>query len=239
MSSSSFATVTKVVQEFEAKCARAPGHCEKVYEKLENECFRAIFGVSDTCIDNLHVAKVVFCGRSRAKAPQFCGPRARRHLRQAPNDQDPAPIGQTPVSRAPPRPAQVPAGPAPEPPAPSPSTGGTSSKMTLFLGVGAVGCLFLCGALALAAFLFVRKQAKEKEEMEARKKVKQQPTEPGRMTKQKKKKEKEGRKGSQMKTVGDETRVERQEAREKERREEQHRWNIFHEANQKENSFIS
>lgn len=104
----------------------------------------------------------------------------------------------------------------------------------MLLGAGFLVFLFIGAGVSLLGFWYYRKEEEKKKKKLAA------AAQQAKNDKKKKKTKKGGKKErSVMKKVeGEGTRIERQEARKKDREDENERWRMFAEANKRQNSFL-
>ncbi|PIC38259.1 hypothetical protein B9Z55_010324 [Caenorhabditis nigoni] len=250
-------TVSDIVHLLESQCLDSENFekCEKIYLKLNSNCVKDRGGLDKKCELFVYSIKNEFCRRNGRKALRICGRTKKRdhdtgfgtnlggHGHVANPTRFPGPQG--PPQTQPPPPAQTPKPPEPQqpppvlppppPPAPEPSNPSSSSKGTLLIGMFIFGMFVCVGISAVVGYLYYMKQ-QEKAKEEERKKLEQ-----SKMMEKKKKRKMRKKKSKKVivQVTGEETRVERKEAKDKDREEEASKWKAFEEANQKENTFLN
>ncbi|CAO4370111.1 unnamed protein product [Caenorhabditis nigoni] len=226
--------------------------CEKIYLKLNSNCVKDHGGLDKKCEFFVDSIKNEFCRRNGRKAVRICGRTKKRDsidsgYYHGPNQNlnlplpnpSPPPVTQPPETPEPPKaqppPVHNPPPPPPPPPAPEPSNPSSSSKGTLLIGMFIFGMFVCFGISAVVGYLYYMKQ-QEKAKEEERKKLEQ-----SKMMEKKKKRKMRKKKSKKVivQVTGEETRVERKEAKDKDREEEASKWKAFEEANQKENTFLN
>ncbi|EGT53184.1 hypothetical protein CAEBREN_09937 [Caenorhabditis brenneri] len=242
------------LQQLERECLKneIPGSCEKGYSKLASECGNGTGGRERNCQMIVETARKQLCRKKRMKRTSLC-----RVKRQAGYDTNPRvtqrpyhpqftpqpPLTKEPTPPPPqpqPNPAPQPEPPAPaqqppQPPAPTPEP----EKSSLFSGSLLIG-FFICGIFvcigisAVVGYLYYTKRQEKEREEERRRMEQSRQMDKKRRKKMRKKKSKR----IIVQKTGEETRVERREAKEKDREEEVQKWKDFDEANRKPNTFL-